>query len=479
MKTFITLFFVTANAWKITSTTIEAYTGDSAEFNIELEDEPKDQATSFCVIQNDYEIIDSGLVEQFTDGDQSYNCSVFNFNPTDSKIIPALPTEAGYHRLKIVQITMRDETRQINGSDFKPINIRVLRAQWIYVLDQIIGWLYFLFWSISFYPQVIMNYRRQSVVGFNMDFLGYDLAGFFSFTLYNCLIFWSPSVFNLYLNVYPGASNPIQINDVFFCLHAVVIQLINSYQCFTYERAGQGLSKSCKGILIGVSIAVLIELTIAGTGAVATIGWFQVLTFASYIKVGSSVIKYMPQVYLNWKRKCTLGFAIDMAIMDISGGTACYLQTVVQYINSNDIAIVSGNIGKIGIGFVSCFFDVILLMQHFCLYGKNNHAALLEMEKETDEKSPFVSQQFVSQTLGSRQGFSPTTSAVLYHAPKGDLLASTASFRDVFTTNADVHPNQAWTNVMESVTGSRAFGHNERVSISTSKGNIVASDRRF
>ena len=40
--------------------------------------------------------------------------------------------------------------------------------------------------------------------------------------------------------------------------------------------------------------------------------WFDVLTFASFIKVGSSVIKYMPQVYLNWKRKCTLGFAIDM-----------------------------------------------------------------------------------------------------------------------------------------------------------------------
>ena len=42
------------------------------------------------------------------------------------------------------------------------------------------------------------------------------------------------------------------------------------------------------------------------------LNWFDVLTFASFIKVGSSVIKYMPQVYLNWKRKCTLGFAIDM-----------------------------------------------------------------------------------------------------------------------------------------------------------------------
>ena len=39
--------------------------------------------------------------------------------------------------------------------------------------------------------------------------------------------------------------------------------------------------------------------------------WFDVLMFGSFIKVGSSCVKYMPQVYLNWKRKCTLGFAID------------------------------------------------------------------------------------------------------------------------------------------------------------------------
>ena len=113
----------------------------------------------------------------------------------------------------------------------------------------------------------------------------------------------------------------------------------------------------------------------------------------------------------------------------------------------SDIAIVSGNIGKIGIGFVSCFFDVILLMQHFCLYGKNNEKVLLEQEEKLTqgERSPFASQPnqiFGSIITASRQGFSPTTSAVVYHAQQGDLLASTASFRDVFSTNAEIHPNE-------------------------------------
>ena len=76
--------------------------------------------------------------------------------------------------------------------------------------------------------KVIMNFRRKSVVGFNMDFLGYDLAGFLSFSAYNCLIFFSPAVFSLYQTQFPGASNPIQINDVFFCIHAVFIQVRNN-----------------------------------------------------------------------------------------------------------------------------------------------------------------------------------------------------------------------------------------------------------
>ena len=103
--------------------------------------------------------------------------------------------------------------------------LRLNRNYSLFIVDQSIGWLYFFLWSVSFYPQVIMNFRRKSVVGFGFDYLGYDYVGFTAFSLYNCLLFWSPAVFNLYLDNYPGASNPIQLNDVLFCLHAVLIQV--------------------------------------------------------------------------------------------------------------------------------------------------------------------------------------------------------------------------------------------------------------
>ena len=49
-----------------------------------------------------------------------------------------------------------------------------------------------------------------------------------SFTLYNCLLFFSPYFIGLYQERSPGSPNPIQVNDVFFCLHAVFIQVIIS-----------------------------------------------------------------------------------------------------------------------------------------------------------------------------------------------------------------------------------------------------------
>ena len=136
--------------------------------------------------------------------------------------------------------------------------------------------------------------------------------------------------------------------------------------------------------------------------------------------------------------------------MDISGGTSCYLQTIIQYVNANgnfrfqfhslrkysDISMITGNIGKIGIGLVSCFFDVILLVQHFCLYGKNNDTQLEARIEEIEEKSPIVSRNRLESNLsitGSKYGFSPMASAVLFHATKGDVINSTASFRDVFS----------------------------------------------
>lgn len=38
------------------------------------------------------------------------------------------------------------------------------------LLSGVFGWIYFLCWSASFYPQSILNYQRKSTSGTTIDF---------------------------------------------------------------------------------------------------------------------------------------------------------------------------------------------------------------------------------------------------------------------------------------------------------------------
>ena len=44
------------------------------------------------------------------------------------------------------------------GEETPEVTIRILKSKNIYYLDQSIGWLYFVLWSVSFYPQVKIFY---------------------------------------------------------------------------------------------------------------------------------------------------------------------------------------------------------------------------------------------------------------------------------------------------------------------------------
>ena len=46
------------------------------------------------------------------------------------------------------------------------------------LVSNILGWAYFLAWSISFYPQVMQNWQRRSVVGLSFDFQLLNVLGF-------------------------------------------------------------------------------------------------------------------------------------------------------------------------------------------------------------------------------------------------------------------------------------------------------------
>jgi cystinosin len=79
--------------------------------------------------------------------------------------------------------------------------------------------------------------------------------------------------------------------------------------------------------------------------------------------------RYIPQVLLNSRRKSTIGWSIWNILLDFTGGVLSVLQLVFDCTDLKDFSGISGNPAKFGLGFVSIIFDVVFMVQHYCLYA--------------------------------------------------------------------------------------------------------------
>ncbi|KAG4927151.1 hypothetical protein JHK85_053637 [Glycine max] len=105
----------------------------------------------------------------------------------------------------------------------------------LHVSYEVLGWVAFACWSISFYPQVILNFRRKSVVGLNFDFVMLNLTKHSSYLIYNASLYFS------------SAMIPVAANDVAFSAHAVLLTAISLFQIAIYDAVMNFMRKSTEG----------------------------------------------------------------------------------------------------------------------------------------------------------------------------------------------------------------------------------------
>ncbi|CAG4941310.1 unnamed protein product [Parnassius apollo] len=245
------------------------------------------------------------------------------------------------------------------------LRITVMHSNTINVISYIMGWIYFAAWSVSFYPQIYINFKRKSVVGLNFDFLALNIMGFTMYSLFNCGLYFSKAIQSEYQSRHPRSMNPVQLNDVFFSLHASFATLITITQCFLYEREDQRVSMTGRSILGGFLAIVIVT---AGLGAGGKIEWLDFLYGCSYIKLCITLIKYMPQAYMNYKRKSTIGWSIGNIFLDFVGGSLSILQMALNAYNYNDWISFFGDATKFGLGLFSLVFDIFFMLQHYVFY---------------------------------------------------------------------------------------------------------------
>ena len=90
------------------------------------------------------------------------------------------------------------------------------------------------------------------------------------------------------------------------------------------------------------------------------------ISFMGYFKLVISFLKYLPQFYWNYKRKSTVGWSIMNIMLDFTGGLFSFVQMALERINGP----IEINAVKLALSILVMFYDVLFMIQHYCLYRK-------------------------------------------------------------------------------------------------------------
>lgn len=90
----------------------------------------------------------------------------------------------------------------------------------------------------------------------------------------------------------------------------------------------------------------------------------------------------MPQVLTNYRNRSTYGWSIAQILLDFVGGILSIAQLAIDSYLQGDWSGITGNPVKLALGNISIFFDVIFIIQHFCLYRKEEAKKLAAQEDD-------------------------------------------------------------------------------------------------
>lgn len=254
-----------------------------------------------------------------------------------------------------------------------------MAASFLEIISLLFGWIYTFCWSLSFYPQPILNFRRKSTSGTTIDFPAINILGFVAYFISNVAFLYSPQIRREYALRHHGLTPTVQFNDVAFAAHAIIISAITLSQ-FTpslwgFEKrrgVGANISRGILGIqvgsFLGVAIVIFIVLGRHGDDPKTGWGWIDVIYAVSYIKLFITLVKYMPQVLTNYRNHSTHGWSIAQILLDFAGGILSIAQLSIDSYLQGDWSGITGNPVKLALGNVSMFFDIIFFIQHYWLY---------------------------------------------------------------------------------------------------------------
>jgi cystinosin len=287
-----------------------------------------------------------------------------------------------------------------------------------------VGYIYFGAWSISFYPQALSNRRRRTTAGVSVDFLVLNVLGFACYSAYNVALVTSPSLRQAYRERHDGVDIPVASNDVAFSLHALVLSMVTLGQVIYYDSVEALSHWLRRPSMLYLVCILLLWIGLVGPALVVYSDawhWLDYLYMLSFIKVLISLVKYVPQVLLNVRRRSTAGWSIWQIVLDATGGLLSDVQLVGDTIATSSTpgsgtswmyTLFTGNPAKLALGSLSLAFDVVFLLQHYVWYA-NAETAVLEDNaaddagNDADNDDADVGEEMVGETEEDLLSLSP------------------------------------------------------------------------
>ncbi|KAF3770742.1 hypothetical protein M406DRAFT_36029 [Cryphonectria parasitica EP155] len=270
-------------------------------------------------------------------------------------------------------------------------------------LSALFGWVYTLSWSLSFYPQPILNFRRRSTSGTTIDFPLINCLGFLAYLISNAAFYWSPVVREQYAARNGGHTPAVAFNDIAFAAHALLLSLITASQYFfpapwgfnlqVINRPSRFILGTFFGCIAGVLVVIVLIAARGGGGPGHGVDpredwcWLDAVYAVGYVKLWITLIKFTPQILANFRNKSTAGWSIWQILLDFVGGVLSVSQLLIDSSLGGDWSGVTGNPVKFALGQVSMIYDLVFFAQHYVLYrgseGKTDEReALLEDGRE-------------------------------------------------------------------------------------------------
>ena len=200
-------------------------------------------------------------------------------------------------------------------------------------------------------------------------------SGFFFYTVYNV---------GGRVDPWLGTGN-VFLNDMVFAIHAFAMSSVQLVQIWMYDRGIQGdIKKWVVAFLIALYLIVIgVFATEASGHPIENLHWDTFLVMG-YAKAAITFVKFLPQVWLNYKRKSTVGWSLANVMLDLTGGLFSLAQMWIKAkaLGESVFGGEAFNIVKFLLSILSVFFDTIFLIQHYVLYRS---AWQKNKKKELDE----------------------------------------------------------------------------------------------